>query len=278
MSEVREFAVEHNPRGCSEPSTRVHIRGGTCAQMLEFSPAVVQRGSRLASTVRPLTTLCGGHVTRTDTVVPSPTPAVRRARPRGSARRARRVGYRNSRAGTPVARPARARDPTALANTRPTRRRVRADPPAGSAGAHADMREHTVHQGASKAARAARQAGAAAGPRAAPAPAATSALCARARALRPPRRGHARGPRPLASETKKRRKTRLIVRRPSGTGRRPSPRVPDIHSFQKSPVMEPQVKRQTWLVFIRAGGWPRDGTGGRYDSVTWRRQRAQWPP
>ena len=37
MSEVREFAVEHNPRGCSEPSTRVHIRGGTRALKCSFS-------------------------------------------------------------------------------------------------------------------------------------------------------------------------------------------------------------------------------------------------
>ena len=248
--------------------------------MLEFSPAVVQRGSPVfgldASTVRPLTTLCGGHVTRTDTVVPSPTPAVRRARPRGSARRARRVGYRNSRAGTPVARPARARDPTALANTRPTRRRVRADPPAGSAGAHADTREHTVHQGASKAARAA--ASWSGGRPPGPGPRGNQCL------VRPgPRSAAAPArpcPRPATPRVRDEKETKdvLSVRRPSGTGRRPSPRVPDIHSFQKSPVMEPQVKRQTWLVFIRAGGWPRDGTGGRYDSVTWRRQRAQWPP
>jgi hypothetical protein len=207
MSEVREFAVEHNPRGCSEPSTRVHIRGGTCAQMLEFSPAVVQRGSRLASTVRPLTTLCGGHVTRTDTVVPSPIPAVRRARPRGSARGRGASGIETrGRARRSPGRPARAsaRDPTALANTRPTRRRVRADPPAGSAGAHADTREHTVHQGASKAARAA--ASWSGGRPPGPGPRGNQCLV-RAGPRSAPRRGHARGPRPLASETKKRRKT-----------------------------------------------------------------------
>jgi hypothetical protein len=149
--------VEHNPRGCSEPSTRVHIRGGTCAQMLEFSPAVVQRGSRLYLRVYRAPAHHTVRGSRHSYGYGRPVADPRRA-PRATARkrpRARRVGYRNSRAGTPVARPARARDPTALANTRPTRRRVRADPPAGSAGAHADTREHTVHQGASKAARAA---------------------------------------------------------------------------------------------------------------------------
>lgn len=277
MSEVREFAVEHNPRGCSEPSTRVHIRGGTCAQMLEFSPAVVQRGSAsCVRTVRPLTTLCGGHVTRTDTVVPSPIPAVRRARPRGSARGRGASGIETrGRARRSPGRPARATPPPSRTRGRRAAGSVQT-PPRGPPG-HTPTRGSTRSTWGQVRRRARRQAGAAAGPRA-PAPAATSALCARARALRPPRRGHARGPRPLASETKKRRKTSPSVRRPSGTGRRPSPRVPDIHSFQKSPVMEPQVKRQTWLVFIRAGGWPRDGTGGRYDSVTWRRQRAQWPP
>lgn len=275
MSEVREFAVEHNPRGCSEPSTRVHIRGGTCAQMLEFSPAVVQRGSAsCVRTVRPLTTLCGGHVTRTDTVVPSPIPAVRRARPRGSARGRGASGIETrGRARRSPGRPARATPPPSRTRGRRAAGSVQT-PPRGPPG-HTPTRGSTRSTRGQVRRRARRQAGAAAGPRA-PAPAATSALCARARALRPgAAMPAARDP---SRPRRKRDERRLIVRRPSGTGRRPSPRVPDIHSFQKSPVMEPQVKRQTWLVFIRAGGWPKDGTGGRYDSVTWRRQRAQWPP
>ena len=175
--------------------------------MLEFSPAVVQRGS--APVLMRVYRAPAHHTVRGSRHsygYGRPVADPRRA-PRATARkrpRARRVGNRNSRAGTPVARPARARDPTALANTRPTRRRVRADPPAGSAGAHADTREHTVHQGASKAARAA--ASWSGGRPPGPGPRGNQCLV-RAGPRSAPRRGHARGPRPLASETKKRRKT-----------------------------------------------------------------------
>jgi hypothetical protein len=275
MSEVREFAVEHNPRGCSEPSTRVHIRGGTCAQMLEFSPAVVQRGSRSCVYRAPAHHTVRGS--RHSYGYGRPVADPRRA-PRATARkrpRARRVGYRNSRAGTPVApgRPARATPPPSRTRGRRAAGSVQT-PPRGPPG-HTPTRGSTRSTRGQVRRRARRQAGAAAGPRA-PAPAATSALCARARALRPAAMPAARDP----SRPRRKRDERRLIGKTSERNRKTSirPRVPDIHSFQKSPVMEPQVKRQTWLVFIRAGGWPRDGTGGRYDSVTWRRQRAQWPP
>ena len=109
-------------------------------------------------------------------------------------------------------RPARATPPPSRTRGRRAAGSVR--PPAGSAGAHADTREHTVHQGASKAARAA--ASWSGGRPPGPGPRGNQCLV-RAGPRSALRRGHARGPRPLASETKKRRKTRLIVRRPSGT-------------------------------------------------------------
>jgi hypothetical protein len=102
-------------------------------------------------------------------------------------------------------RPARATPPPSRKRGRRAAGSVQT-PPRGPPG-HTPTRGSTRSTRGQVRRRARRQAGAAAGPRAAPAPAATSALCARARALRPPRRGHARGPRPLASETKKRRKT-----------------------------------------------------------------------
>lgn len=219
MSEVREFAVEHNPRGCSEPSTRVHIRGGTCAQMLEFSPAVrsserEQRG--LPSTVRPAHHTVRGSLVRIRSSRRRPPPCAARDReeaPEGEARR----GYRNSRARRSPGRPARATPPPSRTRGRRAAGSVQT-PPRGPPG-HTPTRGSTRSTRGQVRRRARRQAGAAAGPRA-PAPAATSALCARARALRPgAAMPAARDP---SRPRRKRDERRLIVRRPShwssGTG------------------------------------------------------------